>query len=64
MARHCEEPKATKQSRLDLVPGLDCFRRRPSGYGGHVASLAMTTTASAQTKPVAASTGFQSNHLA
>jgi hypothetical protein len=21
---------------------LDCFRRRPSGYGGHVAALAMT----------------------
>ena len=35
---HCEAPK---QSRVTHAI-LDCFRRRPAGYGGHVAALAMT----------------------
>jgi hypothetical protein len=39
-SRHCEAQRAEAiQSRVKI---LDCFRRRPSGYGGHVASLAMT----------------------
>jgi hypothetical protein len=38
--RHCEEQRdeAIQSSPVNL----DCFRRRPSGYGGQVASLAMT----------------------
>jgi hypothetical protein len=38
--RHCEAQRAEAIQRKAKIP--DCFRRRPSGYGGHVASLAMT----------------------
>jgi hypothetical protein len=36
--------EATKQSRLCLLDGLDCFRLRSLSYGGQVASLAVTRT--------------------
>src|SRR5258708_16207936 len=41
--RHCEEHlRRSNPACCFAAPKLDCFRLRPSSYGGQVASLAMT----------------------